>query len=83
MLRGMHRNAHLHILADLERRITFCEAELAYRRARLDRVGQATREAIDAIAGKSASGARAQAWADPASAFDSAGSEISGRLRIG
>jgi len=53
MLRGMHRNAHLHILADLERRITFCEAELAYRRARLDRVGQATREAIDVMTGAS------------------------------
>jgi len=62
----MHRNALLHILADVERRIAFCEAELAYRRARLDRVGQATREAIDAIAGNRASGARAQAWADPA-----------------
>jgi uncharacterized small protein (DUF1192 family) len=46
----MHRNALLYILADLEQRITFCEAELAYRRARLDRVGQATREATDAIA---------------------------------
>jgi hypothetical protein len=68
MLRGMHRNTLLSILADLEQRITFCEAELAYRRARLDRVGQATREAIDAIAGNSASGARAQAWADPAAA---------------
>ena len=51
MLRGMHRNTLLSILAVLEQRITFCEAELAYRRARLDRVGQATREAIDAIAG--------------------------------
>jgi len=65
----MHRNALLHILADVERRIAFCEAELAYRRARLDRVGQATREAIDAIAGNSASGARAQTWADPPLAF--------------
>ena len=64
----MHRNALLHILAYVERRIAFCEAELAYRRARLDRVGQATREAIDAIAGKSASAARVQAWADPAAA---------------
>jgi hypothetical protein len=33
ILRGMHRNALLHILADLEQRISFCEAELAYRRA--------------------------------------------------
>ena len=49
----MQRNALLHILADIERRIVFCEAELAYRRARLDRVGQATRKAIDAIAGAS------------------------------
>ena len=65
MLRGMHRNALLRILADVEQRLAFCEAELAYRRARLDRVGQATREAIDAIAGNSASAARAQAWADP------------------
>ena len=64
----MHRNTLLHMLADLEQRITFCEAELAYRRARLDRVGQATREAIDAIGGNSASAARAQAWADPAAA---------------
>jgi len=47
----MHRNAFLHILADVEQRLALCEAELAYRRARLDRVGQATREAIDAIAG--------------------------------
>jgi hypothetical protein len=47
----MHRNALLHILADVEQRLALCEAELAYRRARLDRVGQATREAIDAIAG--------------------------------
>jgi len=47
----MHRSTLLSILADLEQRITFCEAELAYRGARLDRVGQATREAIDAIAG--------------------------------
>ena len=53
MLRGMHRNTLLHMLADLEQRIAFCEAELAYRRARLDRVGQATREAIDVIAGAS------------------------------
>ena len=51
----MHRNTLLHILVDLEQRIACCEAELAYRRARLDRVGQATREAIDAIAGNSAS----------------------------
>ena len=57
----MHRNTLLHMLADLEQRITFCEAELAYRRARLDRVGQATREAIDAVAGNSASAARARA----------------------
>ena len=64
----MHRNTLLHILVDLEQRIAFCEAELAYRRARLDRVGQATREAIDAIAGNTASAARAQAWADPAAA---------------
>jgi len=49
----MHRNTLLHILADLEQRIAFCEAELACRRARLDRVGQATREAIDVIAGAS------------------------------
>ena len=56
----MHRNMLLHMLADLEQRIAFCEAELAYRRARLDRVGQATREAIDAVAGNSASAARAQ-----------------------
>ena len=49
----MHRNTLPHMLADLEQRITFCEAELAYRRARLDRVGQATREAIDVIAGAS------------------------------
>ena len=47
----MHRNALLHILADVEQRLALCEAELAYRRARLDPVGQATREAIDAIAG--------------------------------
>ena len=47
----MHRNALLRILADVEQRLAFCEAELAYRRARLDRVGQATREAIVAIAG--------------------------------
>jgi hypothetical protein len=37
----MHRNALLHILADVEQRLALCEAELAYRRARLDRVGQA------------------------------------------
>jgi len=57
----MHRNTLLHILVDLEQRIACCEAELVYRRARLDRVGQATREAMDAIAGNCASGARAQA----------------------
>jgi hypothetical protein len=56
----MHRNALLRILADVEQRLALCEAELAYRRARLDRVGQATREATDAIAGNSASGARFQ-----------------------
>ena len=75
----MHRNALLHILDNVERRLAFCEAELAYRRARLDRVGQATREAIDAIAGNSASGVRAQAWADPASAL----AATPGRLTIG
>ena len=49
----MHRNALLRILSDVEHRLALCEAELAYRRARLDRVGQATREAIDVVAGAS------------------------------
>ena len=44
----MHRNTLLRILADVEQRLAFCEAELAYRRARLDRA-----EAIDVIAGAS------------------------------
>jgi hypothetical protein len=46
----MHRNALLHILADVEQRLALCEAELAYRRARLvelDRAG----ESLQVIAG--------------------------------
>jgi hypothetical protein len=50
----MHRNTLLHILADVEQRLALCEAELAYRRARLvdlDRAGQDRWKAIQAIAG--------------------------------
>ena len=50
----MHRNALLRILADVEQRLAFCEAELADRHARLVelyRAGQDRWEAIKAIAG--------------------------------
>ena len=50
----MHRNALLHILADVEQRLALCEAELADRHARLvelDRAGQGRWDAIQAIAG--------------------------------
>jgi hypothetical protein len=50
----MHRNALLHILADVEQRLAFCEAELADRHARLvelDRAGQDRWKVIQAIAG--------------------------------
>jgi hypothetical protein len=49
----MHRNALLHILADVEQRLALCEAELADRHARLvelDRAGQEGGKAIQAIA---------------------------------
>ena len=52
----MHRNALLHILADVEQRLALCEAELADRHARLvelDRAGQDRWKAIQAIAGLS------------------------------
>jgi len=48
----MHRNALLRILADVEQRIAFCEAELADRHARLvELAGQNSWEAIQAVAG--------------------------------
>ena len=50
----MHRNALLHILADVEQRLALCKAELADRHARLvelDRAGQGRWEAGQAIAG--------------------------------
>ena len=52
----MHRNALLHILADVEQRLALCEAELADRHARLvelDRADQDRWKAIQAIAGLS------------------------------
>jgi hypothetical protein len=54
MLRGMHRNALLRILADVEQRLALCEAELADRHARLvefERAGQDGWKAIQVIAG--------------------------------
>ena len=52
MLRGMHRNALLRILADVEQRLALCEAELADRHARLvELAGQNRWEAIQAVAG--------------------------------